>query len=142
MAKKSNNGEGTGKSKKRTVTHSAKHVAKPKQAKSTASRKLPTTPKQTSLPRSQKVAGGKPQNDGDERFVVYGQVLYADKKPAMDVKVIAFDQDIAHEDLLGKATTDRTTIIRSGLMLKGFSIAGKAGGFVVRRHNLNINMTI
>jgi hypothetical protein len=82
LAKKNNNGESAGKSKKRTVTPGAKHVAKPRQIISTASRK-PTG-----------------------AFLVKGRVMTTDG-PLAGVLVRAVDQDRRGEDLLGEVTTDQ-----------------------------------
>lgn len=107
MTKKNNDGENTSKSKKRTVTPGVKSVAKHTQTKSNTSRKPVATPKKAASPHTRKVASDKPQKDWDKNFVVNGQILYADKKPVIDVKVIVFDQDIAREDPLGEAVTDQ-----------------------------------
>jgi hypothetical protein len=82
LAKKNNNGESAGKSKKRTVTPGAKRVAKPRQIISTASRK-PTG-----------------------AFLVKGRVMTTDG-PLAGVLVRAVDQDRRGEDLLGEVTTDQ-----------------------------------
>ncbi len=82
MAKKSNNGEGAEKSKKRTVTPGVKHVAKPKQTRSTASRK-PTG-----------------------AFLVKGRVMTADG-PLAGVLVRAVDQDRRGENPVGETYTDK-----------------------------------
>ncbi len=91
MAKKSNNDEGAGKSKKRTVTPGAKRVAKPKKAPSTASRK----------PEERKSV--ETRSSG---FVVHGQVLLGGK-PCAGALVRAMDNDRRGENPLGEATTDQ-----------------------------------
>src|SRR5262245_59866438 len=40
------------------------------------------------------------------RFVVHGEVRYADGQPAACLTVRAFDKDLRHEELLGEALTD------------------------------------
>lgn len=81
MAKKHNDSESMSKSKKRTVTPGAKHVAKPGQTESTASRQ-PAGP-----------------------FLVKGRVMAADGS-LTDALVRAVDQDRRGENALGEATTD------------------------------------
>ncbi|MDH4188019.1 MAG: carboxypeptidase-like regulatory domain-containing protein, partial [Nitrospira sp.] len=46
--------------------------------------------------------------DGDETFVVFGIVTYADTTPAAGLTVIAYDKDESREDRLGQGTTDST----------------------------------
>src|SRR5215204_7469922 len=47
-----------------------------------------------------------PADDPPQPFIVHGQVLYADQKPATGVQVVAFDRDVAGEDRLGSSITD------------------------------------
>jgi hypothetical protein len=82
MAKKNNDGENTSKSKKRTVTPGAKRIAKPKQIKSTTSRKP---------------AG---------LFLVKGRVMTAEGT-IVGALVRAVDQDRRGENLLGETHSDK-----------------------------------
>src|SRR5258706_571430 len=106
MAKKNGEGENTRKSKRRPVTPGVKSVVKPTQTRSPAPRKPVAAPKQTPSPRTQNAVSDEPQKDEDNNFVVYGQVMYADNKPAVGVEVVAFDLDVASEDKLGTALAD------------------------------------
>jgi len=83
-----------------------KRVVEPKKTQSTTPRKSTTASKQTAVAHTQKVVSNKPPKDDDRNFVVYGQVINADKKPAVSVKVVAFDVDISGEDKLGTALVD------------------------------------
>ncbi|MEO6545003.1 MAG: hypothetical protein ABIP05_13285, partial [Nitrospiraceae bacterium] len=138
MAKSKNVGGNTTKSKKQSVTPGRKTVAKPTRAQSASSRKPAVTSKLIASSRSRKVMGDTPGKDGADNFVVSGQIVYSEKRPAVGVKVVAFDLDMASENNLGTALTDakgRYSIVYSAALYKR-SAAEKGGPeLVVRVYN-------
>lgn len=138
MAKSKNVSGNTTKSKKQSVTPGRKTVANFTRAQSTAPRKPAVSPKPTVSSRSRKVMGDTPGQDGADNFVVSGQVMYEDKRPAAGAKVVAFDLDVAGKNNLGTALTDakgRFSIAYSAALYKR-SAAEKGGPeLVVRVYN-------
>ncbi|MDP1948655.1 MAG: neuraminidase-like domain-containing protein [Nitrospirota bacterium] len=138
MAKSKKVSGNTSKSKKQTITPGRKTAAKLARAQSTAPRKPAVSPKPTASSRSRQMISDTPGKDGVDDFVVSGQVMYADKRPAAGVKVVALDLDVAGENNLGTALTDakgRFSIVYSAALYQR-SVAEKGGPeLVVRVYN-------